>query len=141
MRVLFDSTILLSGLFFAGNERRLLQKALEGKFTAVLPESIITETLEKIAEKFSGYPNAALARAFFAAIIAKAEIVPESEAQNKFDEAKSMIRDLSDAPNLAAALAANPDILVTSDSDYYALKKPVPFRILKAWQLLKELEN
>lgn len=139
LRVLIDSTIIVSGLFYLGNEHFLLLKALEGSFTLVLPETVIRETEDKIEEKFYAHKNAALARAVFAAIVAKAEIITEGRALMELAQAKQIIRDESDAPILAAALACGPDVLATSDSDYYALKKSVPFRVLRSWQVLKEL--
>jgi putative PIN family toxin of toxin-antitoxin system len=139
MRILIDSTILVSGLFFQGNERKLIQEAIDGRFDLVLPESIITEARSVIEEKFAGHPGFKTALESLALLSKIAEIVPESEAVRYFQQAKASIRDVKDAPHLAAALASKPDILATSDSDYYALAVPAPFLILTARQILIEL--
>lgn len=141
MRILVDSTLIVSGLFFRGNERMLLQKAIEGRFKLVLPESIITEMEAVINEKFSGHPDALAARQSLVLLSTIAEIVPESEAAKFFQQAKASIRHAKDAPHLAAALASSPDILATSDDDFYHLTNLVKFRVLNARQILVELED
>lgn len=137
--MLVDSTNILSGLFFDGSERKLIRAVLDGSCTLILPEFVVREVEEKLREKFANHPDAAIARAFFATICAQGELVPESVAVGKLEEAQSLIRDADDAPVLAAALAVPLDVLVTSDSDFHALRGPVAFRILRTKEFLREL--
>ena len=119
----------------------LIQNAIDERFILVLPESIIIETRAVIDKKFAGHPGVSTGIESLALLSKIAEIVPESEAVTYFQQAKACIRDVKDAPHLAAALASKPDIFVTSDSDYYNLSVPVTFQILTARQVLIELEK
>lgn len=43
MRIVIDANTILSGLFFPGNERRLLVASLRGDLTLVYPEDVVDE--------------------------------------------------------------------------------------------------
>lgn len=136
MRVALDTNIVLSGLFFNGNERRILELALAKKIRLVLSETVIRETANNLQKKFSGSPESGKAKRAIQALVDASEVVGLPQAKKFFMEAKTIIRHENDAPVLAACMHAQPDCLITGDQDFFHLKKPVGFRILTARQFL-----
>ncbi|VVB99202.1 Uncharacterised protein [uncultured archaeon] len=50
-RVIADTNVILSGLFFRGNERKLIEQALLGKIELLLPEHVLSEATAIIERK------------------------------------------------------------------------------------------
>ena len=132
--------VMLSGLFFTGNERKLLKLALNGRITLVLAETVIEETLEKIEEIFAGSASVEESRKLLKAMISNSIIIRIEEAKRFFASAKESIRDESDAPLLAACIHTKPYALVTGDKDFFNLKTKVDFKIMTARQFLEEFQ-
>ena len=140
MRALLDSNVLFSGLFFQGNEHELLRQAVSRGFTIVIPEYVSMEVKRIIEEKIGQSARKEAGLANLALIENVAEMVSEAQAEPHIARALSLIRDEKDAPVLAAALTAKPDVLITpGDEDFFNLKGKVPFRILTAAQFLKRV--
>ena len=135
-----DTNVLLSGLFFRGNERKVLQMALHQEIALVIPENVVIETLNNIRKKFPEHPELDGAKDVLRYVLGQSEIIEIMKAKRFFEEAKSNIRHENDAPILAACIYAKPDCLITGDNDFFNLKKPVSFNILTARQFL-ELQN
>lgn len=140
MRVMLDSNVLFSGLFFEGNEHELLRQAVSGSFTPVIPQYVSKEVNRIISEKMSQSKRKEAALANLAAIEKSAEIVSEAQAEPCITLASKLIRDKKDAPVLAAALAAKPDVLITGDEDFFHLKGRVPFKVMTAARFLYSAE-
>ena len=140
-RVLIDTNTLLSGLFFRGNERRLLELALDENIQLVLPEIVEVETREVVQRKFLGRKNSKEAAVIFKLILGLSESVGIEETKKGILRAKALIRDESDAPILAAALHALPDCLLTGDNDFFHLKGKTPFKKMRVRNFLEETEG
>ena len=138
MRVAVDTNVLLSGLFFRGNERKVLQMALNHEITLVIPETVVIETLNNIRKKFPNHPELDEAKEVLRHVMSQSEIVEITQAKIFFEEAKSNIRHENDAPILAACMHAKPDCLITGDKDFSKLERPVHFNIMTARQFLEE---
>lgn len=134
---MLDSNIILSGLFFEGNERELLKLALRGRITLVLSDRIAQEIREVTERKFSADASKGKALELLNLIESCAETVRKEEYAHLVVEAKRAVRDETDAPILAAAIAAKPECLITGDADFLALKQTLPFKILKTRQFLE----
>ena len=52
LRVFLDTNVLLSSMVFAGNERKLLEAAIDGKLELVLSGDVIDEANEVLGRKF-----------------------------------------------------------------------------------------
>jgi predicted nucleic acid-binding protein len=126
LRVLADTNTIVSGLFFPGNERRILVFALDGAVRLVLPEDIYDETLRVVAEKFSGSDELGQALLLLQAISDGSERVARKEYSAHIPEGAALAAHTSDAPIIAAAIGTEPDIFVTGDKALQRLADTLP---------------
>ena len=141
LRVLIDTNIIVSGLFFKGNERDLLKHILYGHIRGSIPEDVGNECIRIIIDKFKGTKELHKAIELFSAIISKCEVIPREVYTKQIDAAKTIITDTKDAPVLACAMEIAPDYLVTGDVDFHRIQKEVKFKIVRTKQLLKMIED
>jgi uncharacterized protein len=97
----------------------------------VASEPVMTELERTLREKI-GLPEREL-RSVLSLVREEATLAREAEATVS-------VRDPSDTPLLAAALASGADVLVTGDRDLLELEQPVRIRIVCPrgfWQLVK----
>lgn len=123
MRVMLDTNVLISGMVFHGPERRLLDTILKNDHVLVLCEQTKTEAEMVLLRKFSA------SKRFlqnFLKLFRVELISPPSRAE--IEKAGSLIRDPKDAPILAGAIIARPDLFVTGDKDFHTpeVKKLIP---------------
>ncbi len=123
-RVLLDSNILLSGLFFDGNERKILEAGLEKKIQLVIPETVALEIKSIVERKSAKLANVPKAIEMLERILENAVVIPEEDYIDKAKEAKQIIRDIGDAPILAAVLSIKHDYFVSGDKDFQVLSLP-----------------
>lgn len=132
MKVLLDSNVLISALYYEGNERRVLVLIAEGIVFGVISEYVLDEVTRTIDEKFASKTPEMLGYELLGLALKNSDYVTKDEAAHLVESAESLIRDEKDAPVLAAALASSADVLVSGDRDFFALKKPVRFKVLTA---------
>ena len=118
LRVALDTNILISGLFFKGNERELLVAGLTGIYILVLSKDIIEETRAIVERKFLDSEDIDHAMLFLADIESASEFHNEKYTKNQREHANHFIRDPKDAVHVAFILAAEPDIFVSGDGDF-----------------------
>jgi len=114
--MLVDTNIVISALFFEGNERRLIE-LLSKDGDLVLSEAVLQE-MHYVA---SGWPDGEEAAARFKTSVLGNQMVQKASAQPKMRVAESLVRDKNDAPILAAFLASGADYLVTGDKDLLSI--------------------
>ncbi len=123
MRVMLDTNVLISGMVFQGPERRLLESILKNDHVLVLCEQTETEAQMVLLRKFS------ISERFLKNFLQlfRLERVP-LPSRAEIEKARSLIRDPKDAPILAAAITARPDLFVTGDKDFHTpeVKKLIP---------------
>lgn len=112
MRVMIDSNTFLSGIVFDGMERLLLRTLVHSDHVLLLAKFSVSEVERVLRRKFPSmiqdYKNVLQSL--------DAEILPlpdKSEVERCID----LIRDDHDAPILASAIEARPDVFVTGDKD------------------------
>lgn len=105
----------------------------------VLPDDVAEETSYVVARRFAGHPERDAAEALLRGLLSIAERAPAEAGTPHLAEAERLIRDRSDAPVLAAALASRPDVLVTGDKDFHAIADKLPFEVLTTREALKRL--
>lgn len=136
MRVVPDTNIVISGLLWRGNPRRILDAARDG-IIELFTSPILLAELEDV-----------LSRERFAARLAAAnvtlrELVDGFSALATVIDAEPIepviIRDPDDDAVLACALAAECEIIVSGDDDLLDIKKHQEIRIMTATELLAEL--
>jgi predicted nucleic acid-binding protein len=103
---------------FRGPERRLLEAIRQGH-TLLVNDYLLAEAREVLARKFPG--KATLLDRLLGCLTAERLPLPPAEMVR---EAAKCLRDPKDAPVLASALAARPDVFVSPPS--MAPKKKLP---------------
>jgi len=136
VRVVADTNVVVSGLLWRGNPRRILDAARDGiieLFTSV----VLLEELEDVLsrEKFAARLEAAQVKAH--------ELVLGYSALATLIEAESIgpviLADPDDDAVLACALAAQCEVITSGDSHLLNLKRHEEIRILTAAELVGEL--
>ena len=124
MRILIDTNILISGLFFHGLPKKLLSEMDFEKFNICVNEEIVSEYIEKVDKKFSN-----------------AKYVIDKELREKFFsslqsfEMKSdlkICRDPKDDKFINCAIDAKAIYIVSGDSDLLTIKNFAGIEIVTA---------
>jgi putative PIN family toxin of toxin-antitoxin system len=140
LRVALDTNILISGLFFKGNEREMLIAGLTGKYTLVMSGDIIGETRSIVERKFADSEHLEHAMLFLADIVSASEFHDEEYSKNLMENASHYIRDPDDAIHVAFILAAEPDIFVSGDGDFLEHASIGCTKIMGTRKAMAELE-
>lgn len=112
MRVMLDTNVLISAFLFPGKSIDKLINLIFEKYKLVLSSSVIEEVKGVIEYKF---PHRSYAvDNFFASLTYEYQHDFHTPEQDKID-----IRDPDDRKIIAAALAAQVDVLVTGDNDFF----------------------
>jgi len=133
-RIVVDTNVLLSGIFFEkGNEAQVL-KLILGDRVGLLAS---LETLEELREtltrpKFHLMSSESLT--IFQIILGKSEVILN------INEAEVKCRDRDDQKFLDCAHTGRADYLVTGDPDLLDIRQVGPTRILRAAQLIRDLK-
>ncbi len=136
MRTVPDTNIVVSGLLWRGNPRRILDTARDG-IIELFTSPVLLEELEDVLrrEKF--------AKRLEAARVTVQELIEGYSALATVIDAAPIepviLADPDDDAVLACALAADAEIIVSGDSDLLDLKEHRDIRILTATELLTEL--
>ena len=139
-RWLFDTNIIISGLFWSGNESKLLELAISQKYEAVICEFVLKETERIIQEKFPKMKNKAAP--LLNMLIDSAEkhpLLTEKEIITFKQKRKNIIKDKKDLIILATAVKADVDAIITGDSHFYNSKVQKLIEIIDARKALELL--
>lgn len=139
MRVVIDANTIVSGLFFRGNERRLLQEALRGAVTLLFAEDIVDEVYEVIERTFGADPDLAGAVDLLTAVFLSGERVQRESYASEVTRWRSRLSDPSDAPVMACASAVRADGVVSGDKEILGLRETEGLTIYRTRELLERL--
>ncbi len=140
MRVAIDANTILSGLFFSGNERRLLLESLKGNLTLIFAEDVIEEVYEVVQETFGEHPNLATAFELLETVFGAGQLVRNEEYRKVVAAWAHRLRDPSDAPVVACATVTKVDYIVTGDKDLLELGEAEGIKVLRTKRLLADLK-
>lgn len=117
-KVFVDTNILLSGIFFKGNESMILDLV---ELDLVTSEDVIDE-LKKVVGKKLKY----LKERTFEIALAETEkalsdilVIPRTKYNHKLKDAEILIKHKKDIPILAAVLYSKSDYFLTGDSHFF----------------------
>ena len=120
MRVMLDTNILVSMIFFPSAVTREFARVLSEDHRIVICDYVIEE-LRLVTERKFPHKTADLNQFFvelpFEMVYTPGKINPSELPQ---------IRDAKDSPILATAIMENVDVLVTGDKDFHALEMETP---------------
>lgn len=133
---MLDTNILFSGIVFSGPEAHILDMARDGKFILLIPECILMETRTVILRKMPHYIS--VLSVFFDTTYFQVIGMPSEAFIRKATE---LIRDPKDVPQLACALATQPDYLLTGDKDFHTPAINRYLSVVTSSQLLDILDK
>jgi putative PIN family toxin of toxin-antitoxin system len=122
MRVVLDTNVLISSLFWGGAPRRAVDLAAAGRFQALTSPELLSELETVLTETFD-MPTGKIE-------LVLRDILSYAEIVTVVDEPEIPVRDLSDTKVLACATAGRADCIVTGDQDLLALGAVRDVRIL-----------
>jgi putative PIN family toxin of toxin-antitoxin system len=125
VKVVLDTNVVASGIFFGGVPGRILKAWAAAEFTLVLSPAILAE-YRRVGEELRGsYPALSTALDPLLTLIAANAVIVDAEALPA-----RLVRDADDDKFIAAALAGSAPVLVTGDKDLHAVAPPAGLEIL-----------
>jgi uncharacterized protein len=133
IRVVLDTNVLISALFFGGNPRAVLEKAIMGQLSMFLSRGILNEFEGVLCGKKFRYPSE-IARSSVGELEAISELVAPTckLAVVKADPCDNLI--------LECAVKAKADYVVSGDNHLLEMKRFEGVTILSPAQFLKVME-
>ena len=131
IRVLPDTNVLLSSVFWSGKPHQVVKQGLEGKYQLVTSVEMLEEFVNKMRNKF-GFPEYQLyllMETFFEYF----HVVPKISSFN-------VVRDPTDNKVIETAFDGQVDYIVTGDPDLLVLKEFKGIRIVNPNEFLETVE-
>ena len=139
-RIFLDTNILISGIFFEGNESTILDMV---ELDLITSEDVVDE-LKKITKKkfkYLGGRTLEIALLEIDRALYDIETVSREKYMGNFAKAKELIAHEKDIPILAAALYAKVDYLLTGDSHFFTDKVKAVIKIRTTREFLDEIKK
>lgn len=139
-KVFLDANILLSGIFFEGNESMILD-LVEIEF--ITSEDVVDELFKVIKKKLKYLKERSLEIALAETKRALSDIVVVQKPKyiKKIQEADRLISHKKDVPILAAVLAIKPDYFLTGDSHFFTDKIKHAVTVMTAKEFLNKIKK
>ena len=139
-RVFLDTNILLSGIFFEGNESEVLD-LLEIEF--VTSENVVEELFEVVRKKlrYLKERNLEIALAETKRALSDVVVIQKSKYARKVHAAESLISHKKDVPILASVLFVKPDYFLTGDSHFFTDKVKDVVTVMTAREFLNHIKK
>lgn len=120
-KVFVDTNVLLSGIFFDGNESRILDLV---ELDLVTSEDVVDELRRVIRKKLKYLQERTyeIALAETDKALTDISIILRAKYKHKFKNAESLITHKKDIPILAAVLYVKPDYFLTGDTHFFINK-------------------
>lgn len=117
-KVFIDTNILLSGVFFDGNESMILDLV---ELDLVTSEDVVDELKKVIGKKLKYLKERTfeIALAETEKALSDITIIPRTKYSHKMKDAEILIEHKKDIPILAAVLYFKPDCFLTGDSHFF----------------------
>lgn len=139
-KVFLDTNIFLSGIFFEGNEAKILDLV---EIQLVTCDNVVAELREVVSKKLRYLKDRTLEIALLETerAISDIEIIPEIKYNKKIKEAEALITHKKDSHILAAVLYAKPDFLITGDSHFFTERVKKVVRVVNAKEFLDAVKR
>ena len=131
MKVVLETNVLISGIYFSGPPGTILQAWRSGKFQLAVSIEILEEYLnvaERLANRYAGVEYEGI----LGLIVQNAELVQAA------DLPKPVSEDPDDDKFLACALASNTRIIVSGDSDLLRVSGYADIRVITPKRFISE---
>ena len=120
MRIMLDTNVFISMIFFPSDQTRELARRLTDGHQIIVCDYVIEELRIVIDRKFSS-KRVVLDR-FFRELPFELVYTPKILDQDEFPT----VRDTKDSPILATAILENVDVFITGDKDFLVLDIEIP---------------
>ena len=130
IRVLPDTNIIISSVFWRGNPYEVVRKGILGEYQLVISAEILDEVVDKLRNKFK-FPEENI-QELIDILMTYCHIV---NVTSKF----YIVRDKNDNKIVECAFDGKADYIVTGDSDLLVLKEIRGIKIAKAKEFLEEI--
>jgi putative PIN family toxin of toxin-antitoxin system len=130
MRVVVDTNVLISGLFWGGRPRRVTDLAAAGRFQALTSVELLLELEDVLTEDYD-VPQEQVDRVL-RDVLSYAEMIVPGE------ETSVPVRDADDVKVIACAIAGGADCIVTADQDLLSLGNIRGISVVTPAQFLQE---
>lgn len=119
--IFLDTNVLLSGIFFEGNESIILDLI---ELELITCEDVVDELKSVIRRKlkYLSARNLEIAISEIERALSDIKIIPRTKYVHKIKEATELITHKKDAPILAAVISAKPNYFLTGDSHFFTEK-------------------
>ena len=131
IRVLPDTNILISSVFWRGNPYEVVRRGILGEYQPVISAEILDEVVDKLRNKFQ-FPEENI-QEFIDILMTYCNIV---YVTSKFD----VVRDKKDNKIIECAFDGKVDYIVTGDPDLLVLENFRGIKIIKAKEFLEEIK-
>lgn len=132
MRLIVDTNVLVSGIFFNGLPGRILKMWKEGKIKLVASSEIFEEYAEVIKRLGRKYPTLEIT-SIIDLLAVELEIIRTKKIK------KTISRDLDDDKFIECAISGKVEIVISGDKDLLVLKKYKNVRFISPAQFFQEL--
>ena len=139
-RIFLDTNILISGIFFDGNESKVLDMP---EVELITCEDVVYELKSVTKKKLKYLDQRSLEIALLEVdrALSDIDILPRENYLKKSLEAEALIAHRKDIPILAAALYANADYLLTGDSHFFTDKVKSEIKVRNTREFFAEIEK
>jgi len=117
-KVFVDTNILLSGIFFEGNESSILDFV---ELNLITSEDAVAELRRVVRKKLKYLKERTfvIALAEIEKALADVAVIPRTKYSHKLKEAEFLIKHKKDIPILAVVLYVKPDYFLTGDAHFF----------------------
>lgn len=123
MKVVVDTNVLISGIFFGGTPGRIVEALKLGQLALAVSPSIINE-YQRVGEDLESHYGELGAASLLTFLLARADVIDAP------DLAEPVSRDPDDDKFLACAIAASVPLVVSGDRDLLTLRSWQGIRIV-----------
>ncbi len=131
IRVVLDTNIIISSIFWKGNPHEVVRKGILGEYKLVVSAEILDEITNKLRSKFQFHEKGI--QDLVGILLTYSHIV---EPMSKFDVA----RDKTDNKVLECAFDGKAAFIVTGDPDLLVLKEFKGIKIVTAKEFLENIK-
>ena len=138
-KVFVDTNVLLSGIFFDGNESKILDLV---ELDLVTSEDVVDE-LRRVVRKKLKY----LKERTFEIALAETEsalsdiiVIPRTKYSHKLKDAEILMTHKKDIPILAAVLYTKPDYFLTGDAHFFTDEIKSIVNVINAFDFLAKIK-
>jgi len=133
MKIVIDTNVIVSGIFFNGKPRELLRECFNGKYEIICTKEIFLEYVETI-EKLSKRYKQRVREEIIPILLDNVTII-ENVDDGKYS------RDPDDDKFINCAKSSGAKYIITGDNDLLVLEKIGDIRLLTVADFLKEKED